>query len=367
MGAARCAERPRRCDLRAGVRTDERSRTIVVRLVRPDADLLAKLALPFAFVHRDGVGTGPYRVATASPRGVRLVRNPRFATAATRPARVRRRDPHLSDRLTRRRRPRARRPTCRARGWRSGPLRRPPAHGAAARDAVPLPQHAGRAVRRPARAARGQPRGRPRARARRLRRGAVDVDLPHDPAGLPGHRPECPSRRRRRGAARGRRAGARGRRSPSGRPRASGRWPRTSAGHAQHRPAGARPHVPALGLLPGDRGPADARAGRHHGLVHRPAVVVGVRRPLFRCANRGATNYSQLCDRELERLSDRAQQATEPADAAARWARVERRLTALDPVVPLLHNRQPYLLSPRAGNFAHHPMWGPLLDQVWVR
>jgi hypothetical protein len=46
---------------------------------------------------------------------------------------------------------------------------------------------------------------------------------------------------------------------------------------------------------------------------------------------------------------------------------VERRLSTLAPAVPLLHGRRLTILSDRAGNVQNHPLWGPLLDQVWVR
>ena len=77
-GAAACAQRPSSCDLSQGVITDDRTGTIIVRLTRPDPDLLFKLALPAAWPVPPGTprahpaaqpvpSTGPYRVARFIP------------------------------------------------------------------------------------------------------------------------------------------------------------------------------------------------------------------------------------------------------------------------------------------------------------
>jgi peptide/nickel transport system substrate-binding protein len=88
IGAQRCVRVPRACDLSSGIITDARERTIALRLTRPDPYLLYKLASPLAYVapaehpFRPGdvpPGTGPYRVdAFNADRGVELTRNPRF-------------------------------------------------------------------------------------------------------------------------------------------------------------------------------------------------------------------------------------------------------------------------------------------------
>jgi peptide/nickel transport system substrate-binding protein len=87
VGAARC--RPGLCDLSQGIVADRIARTVTFRLRAPDADFLAKLALPFAFATppstplrtraRDPLpATGPYKIASHKGTRVRLVRNPRF-------------------------------------------------------------------------------------------------------------------------------------------------------------------------------------------------------------------------------------------------------------------------------------------------
>jgi YVTN family beta-propeller protein len=87
-GAEACLRRPASCDFSSGIVTDNRSGTITFKLVRPDADLPGKLALPPAVAvptstPRNEVATppatGPYLIASYAPRRqVRLVRNSRF-------------------------------------------------------------------------------------------------------------------------------------------------------------------------------------------------------------------------------------------------------------------------------------------------
>ncbi|HEX5287235.1 MAG TPA: ABC transporter substrate-binding protein, partial [Streptosporangiaceae bacterium] len=90
QGAAACGKRPAACDLSRGVITDDRAGTIILRLTRPDPDLLFKLTLPTARPVPPGTprtdlntrpvpSTGPYRVGQFIPgRRLLLVRNERF-------------------------------------------------------------------------------------------------------------------------------------------------------------------------------------------------------------------------------------------------------------------------------------------------
>jgi ABC-type transport system substrate-binding protein/DNA-binding SARP family transcriptional activator len=88
VGARRCIREPRACDLSAGIITDARERTITIRLARPDPYLLYKLASPLAYIapaehpfrpYREPPGTGPYRIVDFHPeRGLDLTRNPYF-------------------------------------------------------------------------------------------------------------------------------------------------------------------------------------------------------------------------------------------------------------------------------------------------
>ena len=88
VGARECVAEPERCDLSRGIVVDERQRTITIRLTRPDPDLLLKLANPLAYVapatkpfgpDRRPPGTGPYRIDRFEQReGAEFSRNPHF-------------------------------------------------------------------------------------------------------------------------------------------------------------------------------------------------------------------------------------------------------------------------------------------------
>ena len=90
QGAAQCTQRPAACDLSHGVITDDRAGTVILRLTRPDPDLLFKLTLPPAWPVPPGTpstqlasrpipSTGPYQVAQFIPgQRLLLVRNKRF-------------------------------------------------------------------------------------------------------------------------------------------------------------------------------------------------------------------------------------------------------------------------------------------------
>jgi YVTN family beta-propeller protein len=90
-GATACREDPSRCDLSAGIVTDDAAGTVVFHLTAPDGEFLDKLALPFAAVLPSGVpgarpgsttplpATGPYRIERFDPKtGLTLVRNRQF-------------------------------------------------------------------------------------------------------------------------------------------------------------------------------------------------------------------------------------------------------------------------------------------------
>jgi YVTN family beta-propeller protein len=90
VGALRCKEHPKRCDLSRGVVPDDAAETVTFHLVAPDPEFLYKLALDFAYVvpaetppRETGThalpATGPYMIASyRSGHFLGLVRNPRF-------------------------------------------------------------------------------------------------------------------------------------------------------------------------------------------------------------------------------------------------------------------------------------------------
>ena len=91
LGGSACRQHPKRCDLSAGIVTDDAAGTVTFRLAQADPDFLYKLALTFAAPAPPGTpdrvisrapflpGTGPYMISQFRPnKSVTLVRNPYF-------------------------------------------------------------------------------------------------------------------------------------------------------------------------------------------------------------------------------------------------------------------------------------------------
>jgi len=78
---------------------------------------------------------------------------------------------------------------------------------------------------------------------------------------------------------------------------------------------------------------------------------------------------SEFCDPAVDRQITQAAalQATDPQAAAARWAQLDRQLTDQAIFLPTVTPNEVDLLSRRAGNFQYNPVWGALIDQLWVR
>ena len=78
---------------------------------------------------------------------------------------------------------------------------------------------------------------------------------------------------------------------------------------------------------------------------------------------------SEFCDPAVDRQITRAAalQATDPQAAAAWWAQLDRQLTNRAVFLPTVTPNEVDLLSRRAGNFQYNPVWGALIDQLWVR
>jgi peptide/nickel transport system substrate-binding protein len=86
----------------------------------------------------------------------------------------------------------------------------------------------------------------------------------------------------------------------------------------------------------------------------------------YRARSRENVNLSQHCDARFETLIKAARDAR-GADADALWHDAYRRLARSAPAAPLLNRRGAVLVSERVGNYQHHPLYGALLDQLWVR
>jgi peptide/nickel transport system substrate-binding protein len=90
VGAPACLRQPRTCSLSRGVVADDSRSTVTIHLIASDPDFLFKLteyayAAPIPPGTPDQVvgarpvpGTGPYRIVSVSPSGIRFERNPFF-------------------------------------------------------------------------------------------------------------------------------------------------------------------------------------------------------------------------------------------------------------------------------------------------
>jgi peptide/nickel transport system substrate-binding protein len=80
-------------------------------------------------------------------------------------------------------------------------------------------------------------------------------------------------------------------------------------------------------------------------------------------------NYAGFCDPHADQLASQAQaaQLTDPAAARRRWAQVDRTVTDQAPWVPILSFGDTTFVSARTGNYQESPIYGPLFDQMWVR
>jgi YVTN family beta-propeller protein len=87
-------------------------------------------------------------------------------------------------------------------------------------------------------------------------------------------------------------------------------------------------------------------------------------KPLISCS--GDTNLSRFCDPKIDAQMQQAAVASGP-EAIEKWRRVESALAAQAPTVPLANWQDTALTAERVGNYQHHPLWGTLLDQLWVK
>ncbi len=92
---------------------------------------------------------------------------------------------------------------------------------------------------------------------------------------------------------------------------------------------------------------------------------------LVLCSTAGdrSVNHSGFCSREFDAKVKHATvlQAQDPHAAAKLWTEVDRDLTDLAPLVRTYTPRNVDLVSKRVGNYQHHPLFGVLLDQLWVK
>ena len=97
--------------------------------------------------------------------------------------------------------------------------------------------------------------------------------------------------------------------------------------------------------------------------------------PFLRCRSlhqvnpNGAVNLSWYCNPHAEQLASQAlaSQVTDPAASRKVWTQLYRLVSNQAPVVPILNASPAVFVSARAGNYREQPMYGPLLDQIWVK
>jgi YVTN family beta-propeller protein len=88
-GGSACIEKPKTCDLSDGIVTDDETGTVTFHLTAPHAEFLYRLAIPFGSILPSDTptwkrgkqplpATGPYVIETATPKRLVLVRNPYF-------------------------------------------------------------------------------------------------------------------------------------------------------------------------------------------------------------------------------------------------------------------------------------------------
>jgi ABC-type transport system substrate-binding protein len=412
-GVPACLGKPGRCDLSRGVQTDDNARTVTLRLTRPDPELLRKLAMPLASVVPPGSpstgtgtappGTGPYRIVTVDDGGgVRLVRNPHFRSVSPewRP------DGFADDIVIRRRENVDAAIDAVERGksdlvyLHAGGRRFP-----ADRRAAIATRYPGRVistsrlavdfmflnVREPpfddVRVRRAVNFATDRARMVEFRDGAGSADptCQSVPPGVSGYAPMCPY---------------------TVAPTAAGTWNGPDLDKARRLIAdsgtrGMRVQVwtdtdkvrfgryfarllSRLGYRTSLRvvevGPeyfatvGDSRTHAQIGMNGWQAdypTPTSFFDPSFSCAgrvdaSRESLNPSQFCSREIEAAVAAAQRAEGPAAQDA-WAEAQRKLVERAPSVPLVTSRDTLFTSARAGNVQMNPMWGTLLERVWVR
>jgi YVTN family beta-propeller protein len=90
----------------------------------------------------------------------------------------------------------------------------------------------------------------------------------------------------------------------------------------------------------------------------------------FRPADPADTRSGDFfCQPDIDRQMNQADQLqiSNPQAAATIWATVDREITDLAPWVPLVSLRFADFTSSRVGDYQYNPIWGILLDQLWVR
>jgi YVTN family beta-propeller protein len=83
----------------------------------------------------------------------------------------------------------------------------------------------------------------------------------------------------------------------------------------------------------------------------------------------GTQNSARFCDPHVDALARQAQaaQLTDPAEARRLWAKADHIVTDQAPYIPVYNAADAGFVSSRLGNYEESPVYGLLVDQMWVR
>jgi YVTN family beta-propeller protein len=410
LGAPACHQHPRRCDLSAGIVTNDRARTVAIHLARADPDFLYKLALLFAVpapprtpsrvIDRAPFlpGTGPYKISAYRPNvSFTLVRNPYFRqwSYAAQPAGYpdvirfkRMADP--SAQLAAVAAGRADLVDIGVNGQPYGNLalqyptrlhpglkqsttyvflntRQPPFNNRQARQAVSYAINRARVLR-----------------LLHLGPGQATLTCQILPADFPGHQPYCPYTT---GASNGAWHGP----DLAKATRLAQQSHTTSAPVTVWNVHGSKIGAYLAQLLRqlGYRATLHTvSAGTYYGAasISRAKVQIALQTwgadfpapstfffPVLSCQSFNSDptnnlNYAEYCNPTVDTLAGQAQaeRLTDPAAARKLWARVDRTVTNDAPWIPVVDESSTVFVSARVGNYQQSPGYGPLLDQIWI-
>jgi YVTN family beta-propeller protein len=408
-GGANCVARPKQCNLSSGIVTDDAAGTVTFHLTAPDAEFLYKLATPFGSVLPAGTpvskggtrtvpATGPYEIESSSSKRLRLVRNRYFRVwdPVARPA-------GYPDEIVITVDPRGDRVAMDV-----GRGRADVATGInfTPRVAQFATQHPAQVHTTP------QPttlywflntRVPPfdDVRARRAVNYAIDraefvrvIGGPEAaqptcqvlPPNFPGYQPYCPYTLSPGGGAWSRPDLAKARELVKETGTAGARvefWMLTDIPNARAIERFAQKTFTQLGYRFSVKRFAEfgdyytalgktkrAQAGDHGWSADYPAASTFFE--ALTCAaadDADSANASRFCSRSVDREIARARelQQDDQAAAARLWAKIDREVTDQAVRVATVTPRNADLVSKRLGNYQQHPLFGVLLDQLWVR
>jgi YVTN family beta-propeller protein len=92
--------------------------------------------------------------------------------------------------------------------------------------------------------------------------------------------------------------------------------------------------------------------------------------PVLTCRSTSYWNLGRFCDPHADQLVSQAQaaQQTDPAAARSLWAQADRVITDQAALAPIFNDSGAWFVAARVGNCQESPQYGgPLLDQMWVR